>query len=284
LIDGQARGWVRSFTSLLLYDLLPFIPILTLLGRVSRPPPMMGDLDAADIVERLDDEDLVLRVHDYRSISILQHDGFTANDVRFKPRTSTRKWISDHQQLRADIEWRESYETVCSMAAHVTGGWNKQRIGFQSPWLSTTGSLEWAVWEIARRLTIMSTDKVELSAIRRQKTFSPRYRGAKPLAIVAERAFRSGLPIYGLNSALNFARSSSEVLYYGRIFDKDVLETWEFTLEDKDLALPEEYLRPRKYWRHNWVNNLVWDPREDSFYTAEEKIEKRRIQLEDSRR
>jgi hypothetical protein len=95
------------------------------------------------------------------------------------------------------------------------------------------------------------------------------------------------------------ARSSSEVLFYGRIFSKDIqsVERWTSNVSscyietegtcanDQDFGdqLPEEYFIPKKYRRSNrWIDNLVWDA-EDSYSTASDKIAARKRQIRSSR-
>lgn len=103
-------------------------------------------------------------------------------------------------------------------------------MGVESEYISTTGDLDWAVWEIVRRLKILRRQQVDLAIVTRQNAYSPRYRGCKAFWLVAADKILQGRSElnWAEDEAVRFATSSNEILYYGRIFRKDMISnlTW----------------------------------------------------------
>ena len=77
--------------------------------------------------------------------------GFTANDDLFLvegTRPISGKAFKAIQVPSTDDHWIDD-----SVMDHILGGWSRSYpTSRQSPWISTTASYRWAIWETARRL------------------------------------------------------------------------------------------------------------------------------------
>jgi hypothetical protein len=120
------------------------------------------------------------------------------------------------------------------MMNHVLGGWpgTARRYQKASDWISASMSFDWAIWEITRRLVRLQREEVALSLITRRWNYPRNYRGSRNIVEDAQDAMQD----YGLEhlnrdqeEALRYSLSSSEVLFYGRIFDKDIIEDTDWT-------------------------------------------------------
>jgi hypothetical protein len=86
--------------------------------------------------------------------------------------------------------------------------------------------------------------------------------------------------------ATRFAKAAEELLWYGRIFASDVIQTSTWTRWEIPINLPEEFFIPPKHRSRagtRWIDWLVFDPAEEGAGEAMEKISKRRLQLQKSR-
>jgi hypothetical protein len=249
----------------------------------------------------------VLRVHDDTSISPLTSSGFIANDPRFEGRASRREWdLTQRQFVGGGL--RDRPNLIRSIPVHITSGWASRQydpfVSFvpdnetpPSSWISSTGSFEWAIWEIARRLTkFPDRDEVSLSVIRTARHYPPGYRAPRGYAIWAEPAMwhyierklwdSSDEDYPTVIRATRFAKASQELLWYGRIFASDVIQTSTWTRWETPIDLPEEFLIPPKHRPRagrRWIDWLVFDPEEEGAGEAMEKISARRLQLDKSR-
>ncbi|WVQ96721.1 hypothetical protein IAU59_003828 [Kwoniella sp. CBS 9459] len=252
----------------------------------------MVTYDAASLESGLFHGTLSLRISDKTSLSPLTTAGFTATSARFEPCPSNSAWKRLHQPLRGNTSWTRDPAKLQELVQHVTGGWagwarneRKDGLKLESDWISTSVDLEWCLFEISRRLVVLNRDNVELSVIRRRQQYSRRYKGAKmihhdPAALIMK------LKPYQVDEkdrqdALNFIRASSELLYYGRIFMKEIIETSEWTNDAPGFAIPEWCFVPRRYWKQgqSWTDRLVWNPRVDTAFVAMAKMEQRREEL-----
>lgn len=198
---------------------------------------------------------------------------------------------------------REEVDTVIE---HVCGGWGRRASvkptyvyvdsddeseydGFSlhprirpslspSPWISASQDLFWSVWEIARRLTVCHKTNVHLSVIR---TDAPRsYRGVRvvtlnPLTCLREWEEVQYYAHSRLNDARAFAKASREILMYGRVFDKDVLETTVRSARAVGFKIPAKFKVPKRQRTGDWLQDLIWDPWRDSSSFARELVEQR---------
>ncbi|KAK8864614.1 hypothetical protein IAR55_001864 [Kwoniella newhampshirensis] len=249
------------------------------------------------IVAGVNDHHFVLRITDGTSVSRLNHDGFTASHDDFEDPIPGRIWRSDHHYKHDNTEWLDEYDYE-KIVKHVNGGWvgYRARSGGQSRWISTSASFEWTIWEIARRLEKLGRSKVYMTIITRWDRYSDRYRGLKDVQFPAASLLEDYLEdvYYGdveAVEALRFARASSEMLYYGRIFAKNIVETTKWTADliayhAPPCDLPDYCYIPRKHWYHGqtWLDRLVWDPSVDTSRVAKHQMAARRDQLERSRR
>jgi len=208
-----------------------------------------SDFDDVDTLEEYLVKGLAtLRVLDESSLSPLEDDAFTATHPTFQPSPSgrTRRLLHQPVALSGDLQ-------ICPTAGqdvirHVTGGWNRKGDGMPSNWISTTASLEWAIREIARRLTILCRFEFDMTVIGRT-TYMPRYRGTRQVTIDTTDFISdfceddARCTAHGRNhaKALRLARSSMEVLYFGKIFPRHVWRTTTWTSEVGDIsALPRQ--------------------------------------------
>ncbi|OCF42042.1 hypothetical protein I317_04128 [Kwoniella heveanensis CBS 569] len=150
--------------------------------------------DAISLDHGLSNATLVLRITDDTSVSPLTPIGFTATSTRFRPAPSNTAWKRFHQPLRGNTSWTRDPSKLQQLVDHVTGGWKGYTPGrgrnnveadadngdiIGSDWISTSVDLEWCLFEISRRLTVLPRYKVQLSVITRRKKYSRRYKGTK---------------------------------------------------------------------------------------------------------
>lgn len=219
----------------------------------------------ASLTEALRDRRILLRVHTSPSSPLPGQrngpstSGFTARNVAFRG-LDPDQYASAVAGLRGDRDWAEGSYMRQIIVDHVnnrtpvtrlssTPGANTEGRGRgrggrthqhrprlrlevdQSPWISTTGDLNWAIWYIARLLS-RNRGHVHLSIINntRRSWVSGELRISPFLN--RPRAEWDNLPSVGRERYLR-ARSSAararEVLFYGRIFGESVLADMTFT-------------------------------------------------------
>ncbi|WWC62570.1 uncharacterized protein I303_105166 [Kwoniella dejecticola CBS 10117] len=195
---------------------------------------------SAEIREALDEGRMVIRLTDSSSRVSLENAGFTATHPRLQPSPTNKEWKDKFQVLRST----------------------------------------------KRRILLTGRSYINITLIRRTRKYAPTYKGTKALYVSPieyienyQNNYRDRLSNTDVNAARNFANASSEILYYGKIFNKDILETTTWTHDDMPFDLPQYCLKPRKYWTNHWLDNLVWDPRNDSFWEADGKMQDRNDQI-----
>jgi hypothetical protein len=196
------------------------------------------------LIRGWDADNLFFGVHDDDSASPLTDHGFTATALRPGPfgELSGVTWRNHFQRYLYDEEYLTSDETRKAIAKHVLGGWAGYARAYTgaSDWISTSSSLDWSIYEVARRLVRTRLDEVQLSLINR-RNYGGRYRGHRAIHLDAADAVEALMRHQGGRrewvQAINFAAASSEVVFFGRIFDKDIAETttWTLTVSTPDL-------------------------------------------------
>lgn len=179
---------------------------------------------------------LLFRVYDSKSASpLLSSGGFTATQDRFREPMSNNKWAKEYQRPYSAAAFRKDPNTRKSIIKHVLGGWpgyTSHNTG-PSAWISATESFDWAVWEVARRLVVLYRDEVGLALIRRRQYYAWDYRGTKNVVEDVEMAIGKYGAEYGLDAdqkaAMYFASASSEMVYLGRIPERDIVESYQWT-------------------------------------------------------
>jgi hypothetical protein len=155
--------------------------------------------------------------------------GFTANHHLFmdggRPISGTA--------FREDIQ-RPVIEDYCvtnTVVDHILGGWRRP-FGFdvQSEWISTTANHEWAIWETVRRFASGQVSWVSLASVAKHMNYSSNYRGTRMIGVEATPYLRE-MGFDNTDKFVRFAELSSEFLWYGRIFPKDVVRVEYWTLE-----------------------------------------------------
>lgn len=151
--------------------------------------------------------------------------GYIANDTMFKGKDGTPISQETYKAEISTPAWDDK-EVLKSVTDHIVGGW-KSDSDTQSKWISTTLSHEWVVWETARRLISNRVGEVCVTSIVDRRAYSPRYRGTRMIGVdasgyLSERGYEMS------DKCVRFAESSSEKLWYGRIFPKDIsgVEYW----------------------------------------------------------
>ncbi|ORX35707.1 hypothetical protein BD324DRAFT_631337 [Kockovaella imperatae] len=232
------------------------------------------------IIDDLESRRIVLRVHDHTSLSRYEaEEGFIAEQDRFDNLSKTQ-FHKRYGHLRYDYEWKRSSSICEYMVDHIFGGWDDWSLFGRdgpSPWISTTIDFDWAIYEIARRLTVLNRGSVRLSVIDLQNSKRRRV-GVRPDSYIPEDT-------YDESTALSFARASSEILFYGKIFDEDIPAIMVWTRQKPARRLPPEYKMSKKQRdpHGDWIDNLCFNPRRDSFRQASARISARRDQIASSR-
>jgi len=162
------------------------------------------------------------RVTDKTSVTSYDDEyGFTANHDSFM----------DGGRPVSGTAFREDFERPILDDCHVTdtvidhilGGWRRPyAYDVQSEWISTTANHEWAIWETVRRLASGQVSWVSLASVAKHVNYSPSYRGTRMIGVEATPY----LPEMGYDdrdNCVRFAELSSEFLWYGRIFPKDIV-------------------------------------------------------------
>jgi hypothetical protein len=154
--------------------------------------------------------------------------GFTANDPAF--RDASQNPISGITfKAREPPSLGYDMALIESMRVHVLGGWATGELAFrQSRWISTTRRYRWAIWETARRLASGRVSWVSIATVVTYDKGSSNYRGTPKYGFHAGYYLRKHG--YGdSDRCIQLAESSSEWLFYGRIFPKDIEEeeVWE---------------------------------------------------------
>ncbi|KAI9639307.1 uncharacterized protein MKK02DRAFT_39605 [Dioszegia hungarica] len=231
---------------------------------------------------------LLYRVHDDSSAAPLTRKGFTATSPEFHYKGGVipaEVWHKEYQGLQEVDSLVDNKHVLESIAAHVSGGWKGYHSAKAGPsdWISTSMSFQWAVWEVVRRLVILGRDSVGMSVIT-AKPYNPYYVGMQAVWLKAADAIEAlGEKVYLTRKecrALAFARASSEVVYLGKIFERDIMTHTEWTLENlpRNLRVSmEAFFKPKKQWVRGgtWVDQLVFKPK-DSYSQAAAKIQERR--------
>ncbi|OCF33451.1 hypothetical protein I316_04871 [Kwoniella heveanensis BCC8398] len=219
---------------------------------------------------------VVIRLTDETSITPLTDNGFTASHPLFEPSPSDAQWKRDYKQHNANC-LRDSPDAREGIVRHISSGWGYDSTA-ASPWISTTLSLDWAIWEAARRLAKLDIDWVDMSLIKLEWTYNESYRGNRAIWIDPYPLIKhyESEELHD-RAATAFAKSSSEILAYGRIFKKDIIMTLEWSLDHTPFCLPAYCFRPFERWPppQGWLDKLVWDPCSDSFSEARKKMRKR---------
>jgi hypothetical protein len=162
---------------------------------------------------------LCFRVHDEQSETFhsRQH-GFTAShdDYFYHNQPMSQKRFEQH--ICQDENREFSHQSVQN---HVAG-WQSFRYPQETRFISLTDDLDWAIWEITRRLRTR-LDEVQLSAIDES---CPKH---APIFFRPLKRIRR-LPLNPINQAArHFSKSSSEILVAGRIFQHCIVQTWTWT-------------------------------------------------------
>lgn len=185
---------------------------------------------------------LLFRVHDEKSASKLSEmDGFAARHDNYGdeetglPVIGSQTWRIVYQANYYSEGFLSQEMIQEDIIKHVLGGWPGYTREYTGPseWISTSSSLDWSIWEIARRLVKLRRPYVELSLIAKNDGYKRNYKGNKMFHEDAAKRIEEYGEKYWLTEdqkmALNFARASSEVACFGRIFKKDIIANTRWT-------------------------------------------------------
>ncbi|WVW84119.1 hypothetical protein I302_106148 [Kwoniella bestiolae CBS 10118] len=162
-------------------------------------------------------------------------------------------------------------------------------------WISTTRSIDWAVFEIARRLAfclvsggVEGDKKVRLAVINRNQTIprNGKCDSQKGESRIAERTINPYLCLTAYESnilspskleasihARKRAKDSYEILYWGRVFGENIQQDLVFTPDYLPFKLPSKFWRPATSVNSpsnipGWLGRLRWDPVGDDWPAA----------------
>ncbi|WVW84723.1 hypothetical protein I302_106758 [Kwoniella bestiolae CBS 10118] len=240
-------------------------------------------LDLTALRELISQGDHVIRIHDDTSLTKLNGDNeFVKMD--YDDYGPGEAWFDRW----CDLDAESKADGVC---AHVTGRWGRgpgREYFVDDPWISTTSDLDWAIWEIARRLSRHEpVNEVKMSIIEKEGFWDlehPYYRDCRDLHYnmhvpsFLQDAFDSDTCAVSQRAFL-LAGQSYEVLYFGKIRAEQVLRTYTFTPNYLPCRLLPEWLGYGKTRAFSWLNNLIWDPHSTSFRLAEGLIMDKRSRL-----
>ncbi|KAK4689274.1 hypothetical protein P7C73_g817, partial [Tremellales sp. Uapishka_1] len=239
---------------------------------------------------------LVFRVHDANSFCRLNTSGFAAPSGKFDG-MAIEAYLAAFKVLRKP-QWADSTYLRDTIVDHCLV--RPSADGELSPWISTTDSLDWAIWEVARRLghpdPQKRVDKVRLCVIRHSiPTNNPFGKRDKknielwtfPGANLNLPDLERTLPYPKMRDAVlakRKARISNEKLFYGRIFADSIEDDLEFTLTASGHSLVGwtiPFSLPVKFWRRStafgnelsgWLGRLRWDPGVENWETARTRM------------
>ncbi|KAK8864582.1 hypothetical protein IAR55_001832 [Kwoniella newhampshirensis] len=176
-----------------------------------------------------------------------------------------------------------------------TGQIQNRQEAESSCWISTTRSLDWAIYEISRRLSLPrmpNTESIIRLAVIRYDPQLTRSDGGR--VQVKNRELRL-VPWFYLNEAepgiisvVKKERSvearrktneSYETLYWGRVFSQSIKEDLIWTRQHLPFMLPARFWRPDRQLKQglarsedSWLNHLRWDPTIDDWKSAQRKM------------
>jgi hypothetical protein len=170
------------------------------------------------------------RVTDETSITPYDSEhGFTANHLRLMDGARPMSGKAFKEDIQIPV-WDDS-EVIDTVVDHIVGGWRRPyEFNCHSEWISTTANHEWAIWETVRRLASGQVSWVSMASIAKRMTYSPSYSGARMIGVEATPYLRAR-GYDDDDTCVRFAELSSEFLWYGRIFLKDIVKIEHWTLD-----------------------------------------------------
>lgn len=243
-MDPQKKNWTYESLSLALSRNQILIRVHTsstspLPSSRPKSEPGLG-FDHTTSRDRDTDTDTIAHGNDDRTA------GFTARNIAFR-NLSPLEFNLATRSLRSDPRWAEGPYIRQTIIDHINNhttlrpnpklSRNRNRVRSytrdeheQSPWISTTQNLDWAIWYTAKLLsggthksvhmTIISTRSLggEISIIPHRNRPNQEWLGLHDIA--KERYLRASIS----------ATRSREVLFYGRIFGQSIWGNMEFTI------------------------------------------------------
>lgn len=211
--------------------------------------------------------DIVFRVYTDLSASPLVWTGDSATSGFFAPNGYLRISPSVYTRLLPGIQTAYSLVdgqyTRHSLVDHILGKAQQTCVlvpsslqerdstaeDDKSCWISCTGSLVWAMWELARRIAVEGCSEVHVALIKRKPNKQKELAGeakdyaGREISVIPGRSISAGLregraqQLFSLNTreayetAAQQAMESEERLYYGRIFAESIEADLIFTRE-----------------------------------------------------
>lgn len=223
------------------------------------------------IVRKLHERRILLRVHASPACPLLgSHNdegsaGFTARNLAFRGLTA-EQYAQATSSLRQERDWAEGPYMRQVIIDHINqcvppprahhrkgpGHFLRPRPAADdlSPWISTTGNLDWALWYIARLLCLKGHKRVRLAII--DATRTPHTPGGElRLRPFAERPKGEwiNLPRREKDRYLRAswaAGEARETLFYGRVFGESILSDMVFdvSVRPPPFSSPTSSIRP----------------------------------------
>ncbi|WWC94590.1 hypothetical protein V866_001437 [Kwoniella sp. B9012] len=157
-------------------------------------------------------------------------------------------------------------------------------------WISTTRSIDWAIFEIARRLSMYLVSggregdkEVRLTVINKHSNLSNgngkvvkdkiRERTVDPYFCLRshENNILSPSKLEASIHARQRAKESYEILYWGRIFGENIQQDLVFNPEYLPFKLPSKFWKPPSAISPSlagWLGRLRWNPIKDDWHSA----------------
>ncbi|WWC62613.1 uncharacterized protein I303_105210 [Kwoniella dejecticola CBS 10117] len=214
-----------------------------------------------DLDKRIKAGTVLIRLHDADSISTLTSEGFRANHPAFMLPFPVTAWNGITFGLRD----KQTAWNMNKIEAHINE-WAGKRPNVTAPYISLNASLDWSIYEAARRLsanTRWKQSEVKLSVIVVED-----YPTLLPTALIPVyldpipglEVLRTVDPYRMIQRAFNLSSASSERLAYGRIFKRNIEKTFLCTEQSPPFPLPEKFDYSDGLWEGNdtWINRLPW--------------------------
>ncbi|OCF61003.1 hypothetical protein L486_00647 [Kwoniella mangroviensis CBS 10435] len=157
-------------------------------------------------------------------------------------------------------------------------------------WISTTRSVDWAIFEIARRLSMYlisggreGNKEVRLAVLNKNSNLSSgngdvkedkvRERTVNPYLCLRwhESNILSPSKLEASIRARQRAKESYEILYWGRIFGENIQQDLVFSTDYLPFKLPSKFWKPPSAINPSlpgWLGRLRWNPIKDDWHSA----------------
>lgn len=207
-------------------------------------PLRSGEIDYFDLVKSAASGNIVFRVWSADSVSPLElveddmsRSGFSAPCESYRHMSPVAYSSATHGIDRVD--WASGAVMRGNLARHILGYWPREEDREEaSKFISATRNLDWAIWEVTRRLAQAKNNAgvctVHIAVIQVGGGSSAHAHWLSPGSIITSLLRSGSVPDRekaGMLCARTAADQCDEVLFLGRIFGANVLADLAFTSE-----------------------------------------------------